>query len=71
MCGNPAHGRCPGALIFLDHRVPYLAGEKVSEARKRLAALERGREIAGDVRDKAIAGAKVVAGVECLNARFC
>jgi ElaB/YqjD/DUF883 family membrane-anchored ribosome-binding protein len=38
-----------------------VAGEKVSEARKRLAAaLERGREIAGDVRDKAVEGAKVV-----------
>jgi ElaB/YqjD/DUF883 family membrane-anchored ribosome-binding protein len=38
-----------------------VAGEKVSEARKRLAAaLERGREIAGDVRDKAVKGAKVV-----------
>jgi ElaB/YqjD/DUF883 family membrane-anchored ribosome-binding protein len=38
-----------------------VAGEKVSEARKRLAtALERGREIAGDVRDKAVEGAKAV-----------
>jgi ElaB/YqjD/DUF883 family membrane-anchored ribosome-binding protein len=38
-----------------------VAGEKVSEARKRLAAaLERGKEIAGDVRDKAVEGAKVV-----------
>jgi len=37
-----------------------VAGEKVGEARKRLAAaLERGREIAGNVRDKAVAGAKV------------
>ncbi|HWY32237.1 MAG TPA: DUF883 family protein [Candidatus Acidoferrum sp.] len=37
-----------------------VAGEKVGEARKRLAvALERAREIAGTVRDKAIAGAKV------------
>ena len=36
-----------------------VAGEKVGEARKRLAAaLERGREIAGDVRDKAVEGAK-------------
>jgi len=36
-----------------------VAGEKVGEARKRLAAaLERGKEIAGDVRDKAIQGAK-------------
>jgi len=38
-----------------------VAGEKISEARKRLAtALKRGREIAGDVRDKAIEGAKAV-----------
>ena len=36
-----------------------VAGEKVGEARQRLAAaLERGREIAGNVRDKAVAGAK-------------
>jgi ElaB/YqjD/DUF883 family membrane-anchored ribosome-binding protein len=37
-----------------------VAGEKVGEARNRLAAaLERGKEIAGNVRDKAVAGAKV------------
>ena len=37
-----------------------VAGEKVGEARKRLAAaLETGKEMAGCVRDKAIAGAKV------------
>ena len=37
-----------------------VAGEKVGQARKRLAAaLESGKEIAGCVRDKAIAGAKV------------
>jgi ElaB/YqjD/DUF883 family membrane-anchored ribosome-binding protein len=36
-----------------------VAGEKVGEARKRLAAaLERAREIGGHVRDKAVAGAK-------------
>jgi ElaB/YqjD/DUF883 family membrane-anchored ribosome-binding protein len=36
-----------------------VAGEKVGEARKRLAAaLERAREIASNVRDKAVAGAK-------------
>jgi ElaB/YqjD/DUF883 family membrane-anchored ribosome-binding protein len=36
-----------------------VAGEKVGEARKRLAAaLERGKAIAGNVRDKAVAGAK-------------
>ena len=38
-----------------------VAGEKVGEARKRLAAaLERAKEIGGCVRDKAVAGAKVV-----------
>jgi ElaB/YqjD/DUF883 family membrane-anchored ribosome-binding protein len=37
-----------------------VAGEKVSEARKRLAAaLERAKEVAGAVRDKAVAGAKI------------
>jgi ElaB/YqjD/DUF883 family membrane-anchored ribosome-binding protein len=37
-----------------------VAGEKVGDARKRLAAaLERAKEVAGAVRDKAIAGAKV------------
>jgi len=36
-----------------------VAGEKVGDARKRLAAaLERGKVIAGNVRDKAVAGAK-------------
>jgi ElaB/YqjD/DUF883 family membrane-anchored ribosome-binding protein len=37
-----------------------VAGEKVGEARNRLsAALERAKEIAGNVRDKAVAGAKI------------
>jgi ElaB/YqjD/DUF883 family membrane-anchored ribosome-binding protein len=37
-----------------------VAGEKVGEARKRLAAaLERSKEIAANMRDKAVAGAKV------------
>jgi ElaB/YqjD/DUF883 family membrane-anchored ribosome-binding protein len=37
-----------------------VAGEKVGEARHRLAAaLERGKELAGNLRDKAVAGAKV------------
>lgn len=36
-----------------------VAGEKVGEARKRLAAaLESAKEIAANVRDKAVAGAK-------------
>ena len=37
-----------------------VAGEKVSDARKRLAAaLERGKEIYGRVREKAVEGVKV------------
>ncbi len=41
-----------------------VAGEKVGEARKRLAAaLERGREIAAQVRVKAIEGAKAADAV--------
>ncbi len=37
-----------------------IAGDKVTEARKRLAAaLENGRDLCGQARDKAIAGAKV------------
>jgi ElaB/YqjD/DUF883 family membrane-anchored ribosome-binding protein len=37
-----------------------VTGEKVSDARKRLAAaLDRAKEIGGCVRDKAVAGAKV------------
>ena len=37
-----------------------VAGDKVAEARKRLsAALVSGKQIAGQVRDKAVAGAKV------------
>ena len=36
-----------------------VAGDKVAEARKRLtAALDRAKEIAGNVRDKAVEGAK-------------
>ena len=36
-----------------------VAGEKVGEARKRLAAaLERGKELYGQVREKAVEGAK-------------
>jgi ElaB/YqjD/DUF883 family membrane-anchored ribosome-binding protein len=45
-----------------------VAGEKVSEARKRLAAaLERGKEIAGNVRDKAVEGAKAFDEKVCNN----
>jgi ElaB/YqjD/DUF883 family membrane-anchored ribosome-binding protein len=40
------------------NRLP-VAGDKVGEARKRLAAaLDRAKEIAGRVRDKAVEGAK-------------
>ena len=40
-----------------------VAGEKVSEARKRLvAALDSAKEIAGRVRDKAVEGAKAADG---------
>ena len=36
-----------------------MAGEKVGEARERLAAaLENVKEVAGDIRDKTVAGAK-------------
>jgi ElaB/YqjD/DUF883 family membrane-anchored ribosome-binding protein len=36
-----------------------VAGEKVGKARKRVAAaLEKAKEMAGDLRDKAVAGAK-------------
>jgi ElaB/YqjD/DUF883 family membrane-anchored ribosome-binding protein len=36
-----------------------VAGEKIGEARKRVAAaLERAKEIAGNIRDKTVAGAK-------------
>jgi len=41
-----------------------VAGDKVSAARKRLAAaLDRAKEIGGCVRDKAVAGAKADAAV--------
>jgi ElaB/YqjD/DUF883 family membrane-anchored ribosome-binding protein len=46
-----------GALMSATADV---AGEKVGEARKRLAAaLERAKEMAATVREKAVAGAKV------------
>ena len=44
----------------LMHATADVAGEKVGEARKRLAAaLESGKEMACNLRDKAVAGAKV------------
>ena len=57
-------GKDPGTLADdareLMAATADVAGEKVSAARKRLAAaLERSKEIAGNVRDKAVAGAKV------------
>jgi ElaB/YqjD/DUF883 family membrane-anchored ribosome-binding protein len=46
------------AQALIDATV-NVAGEKVGEARDRLAAaLDRGREIYGQVRDKAVQGAK-------------
>ena len=43
----------------LLHATSEVAGEKVVEARNRLsAALERGKEIYGDAKDRAVAGAK-------------
>jgi ElaB/YqjD/DUF883 family membrane-anchored ribosome-binding protein len=43
----------------LMHATAEVAGEKVVEARKRLAtALEHTKELAGQVREKAVAGAK-------------
>jgi ElaB/YqjD/DUF883 family membrane-anchored ribosome-binding protein len=46
------------ARVLMD-ATAGMAGEKVGEARKRLAeALERGKEICGCVRDKAVEGAK-------------
>ena len=42
------------------HATADVAGEKVAEARKRLAdALESGKEMAANLRDKAVAGAKI------------
>ncbi len=61
---NQTTSNDPGTLVEdareLMAATADVAGEKVSAARKRLAAaLERGKVIAGNVRDKAVAGAKV------------
>jgi ElaB/YqjD/DUF883 family membrane-anchored ribosome-binding protein len=61
---TPEHGNDISSLAedarALMAATADVAGEKVGEARKRLAlALERAKEIAGNVRDKAMAGAKV------------
>ena len=61
---NQTTGNDPGTLAEdareLMAATADVAGEKVSAARKRLAAaLERAKEIAGNVRDKTVAGAKV------------
>lgn len=63
---NQPHQTAPNDLGTLAEDARHLmaatadvAGEKVSEARRRLAAaLERTKEIAGTVRDKAVEGAK-------------
>ncbi len=54
-------GELAGDARALMAATADVAGEKVTEARQRLAAaLERGKEMAGNVRDKAVKGAKVV-----------
>jgi ElaB/YqjD/DUF883 family membrane-anchored ribosome-binding protein len=60
---TPASSNDMGALAedarALMNATADVAGEKVSEARKRLAAaLERAKEICGCVREKAVEGAK-------------
>ena len=53
------HGHLAKEAHALMEATADVAGEKVTEARKRLAALlESGRALAGNVRDKAVAGAK-------------
>ena len=53
------HGHLAEEARALMEATAEVAGEKVSEARQRLAALlESGRALAGNVRDKAVAGAK-------------
>ncbi len=61
---NQTTGNDPGTLAEdareLMAATADVAGEKVSAARKRLAAaLERAKQIGGRVREKAVAGAKV------------
>ncbi len=52
-------GHLPEDARALMNATADMAGEKIGEARKRLAAsLERAKEIAGVVRDKTVAGAK-------------
>ena len=60
---TPATGNDMGTLAedarALMAATADVAGDKVSEARKRLAAaLDRGKEIYGRVRDKTVEGAK-------------
>ena len=56
-------GTLAGAARALMAATADVTGEKVAEARKRLAAaLERGKEIYGRVREKAIDCAKVTDG---------
>ena len=57
---SPDLGRLAEDARALMAATADVAGEKVSEARKRLAAaLESGKEFYGRVRDKAVEGAKV------------
>ena|ERR1017187_1132302 len=56
--GNDIHTLAEDARALVAATAD-VAGEKVGDARKRLAdALERVKEIASNVRDKAVAGAK-------------
>src|SRR6185503_1232582 len=56
---SPDLGRLADDARALMAATADVAGEKVGEARKRLAAaLERGKEIYGRVREKAVEGAK-------------
>jgi ElaB/YqjD/DUF883 family membrane-anchored ribosome-binding protein len=62
---NPAQGTSSDAGTLAEDAQALMAatadvaGEKVGQARKRLAAaLDRAKQMAGTVRDKAVAGAK-------------
>ncbi|MGD0815023.1 MAG: DUF883 family protein [Verrucomicrobiota bacterium] len=63
---NDAENQLAEDASALINATAGVAGEKVGEARKRLtAALERAKEVAGRVREKAVAGAK--AADECVR----
>ena len=57
-----------GDARALMHATADVAGDKVAEARKQLAAaLESGKELIGRVRDKAVERAKAADQVVCEN----